>query len=872
MNISDFDDKISAKKRTVQDLASYIEIRSGNNPNYSLFLGAGSSVTSNISPATKLVDKWRMELYEMLSGEVFYDKDSARKYLTEKQGSWYNPSNEYSSLFEKKFDLPAQRRRFVESQVDGALPSIGYAYLVQLFTEGYFDTVFTTNFDDLINEAFYQFSGRRPLQCAHDSSIKGLSITSSRPKIIKLHGDYLFDDIKSTLNETESLEVNTKEKLIEFTKEYGLIVVGYAGNDRSIMDVINFLLKQDEYLKNGIYWCLRKEDEIGPELQKLLHKEKVYFVEIDGFDQLMAELYNINSKVGGFVFDEENKVNKKNSIYNKFIEDQYSLSENEYIKSDLERIKRNTTRQSISNLLSENNEDKSIYKNISDVDFHHLLNIDKLIKHKKYDEACVDCEKMIIKSIEPETKELFMNKMVSIYIEQDLYPKAMEKCDLLLKSDPYNVTYILRKSFIYRDYEDRIKYVREMIRELEHSSVLRNELGKVSLQYLKSKDCKNILTVDDAINHINHSLKLDPSLDNPAWRLKYRLLNVKKTRCTSDKDAKKNSDEIDRLLNDASRMNSHHSESLYLEMSNLVDGEEYGKMVSLITKMKNVAEKSRNDKRKTILGYRSTLNFSIMSFESKENALIILNDFIKNNSCENESDGAAALICRAEYEIAYNRDVEAASKYSLMSMNAEDSSDFVLRIIRIAMLKQENLSKCIEFINSISDDISDGDKYDYLHEAYSFASDYDNSMINLKLAYEETKDFNDYIFNYVFLLLCQGKYDKVINEVNTNLAQIEDVDIRNVLIINREVACKFLNNTVNERDLINVVGNSKGRSDVRLCATILSKGILHAQKEIDEAINNNYMNYYKYLRWPAIPKEALIKYSENRIIHSVNAA
>jgi hypothetical protein len=61
------------------------------------------------------------------------------------------------------------------------------------------------------NEAFYQFSRERPTLCAHDSSIKGVSVNSSRPKIIKVHGDYLFDSIKSTLNETESLEINTRE-------------------------------------------------------------------------------------------------------------------------------------------------------------------------------------------------------------------------------------------------------------------------------------------------------------------------------------------------------------------------------------------------------------------------------------------------------------------------------------------------------------------------------------------------------------------------------------------------------------------------------------------------------------------------------------
>lgn len=35
-----------------------------------------------------------------------------------------------------------------------------------------------------------------------------------------------------------------KNKFIEFSKDYGLIVVGYAGNDRSIMDILSYLLKK----------------------------------------------------------------------------------------------------------------------------------------------------------------------------------------------------------------------------------------------------------------------------------------------------------------------------------------------------------------------------------------------------------------------------------------------------------------------------------------------------------------------------------------------------------------------------------------------------------------------------------------------------
>ncbi|EJL6600804.1 SIR2 family protein, partial [Vibrio cholerae] len=295
MKYDDLKKELSHKERSIDDLVSYLKTRTSvSNPNYSLLLGSGASVTSGIRSGGQLVETWRKEIYELHSGEVYKDVQTAKTYLMTNEGSWYSEQNEYSSLFEKKFDLPSQRRRFVEQEVDSATPSIGYAYMVSLSNESdrYIGPIYTTNFDDLINEAFYQFSLNRPLVCAHDSSVNSLSVGSTRPKIIKLHGDYLFDDIKSTLRETESLEVNIKNKFVEFSKEYGLIVIGYAGHDRSIMDVLNHLLKSEDYFKNGVYWCIRDSDEISPELRKLIWRERVYFVKISGYDELMAELHH----------------------------------------------------------------------------------------------------------------------------------------------------------------------------------------------------------------------------------------------------------------------------------------------------------------------------------------------------------------------------------------------------------------------------------------------------------------------------------------------------------------------------------------------------------------------------------------------------
>ncbi|GLT13887.1 hypothetical protein GCM10007931_08610 [Vibrio algivorus] len=231
---------------------------------------------------------WRNTYNNMYSYED-QDKEPIKKQY------WYDKPQEYSILFETLYDQPSQRREFVESCIVDAKPSWGYIYLVNLLKKKNFNTIFTTNFDDLVNEACYTFSDSlRPIVCAHDSSINSVRLTSERPKIIKLHGDFLFDNIKNTVRELESLESNMREKFKQYATEFGMIVLGYAGNDRSVMDTLNTLLFTGEHFPHGVYWCVRKNtnfDSLSEQLKALTRFPNFHLVEIDGFDEFFAEVH-----------------------------------------------------------------------------------------------------------------------------------------------------------------------------------------------------------------------------------------------------------------------------------------------------------------------------------------------------------------------------------------------------------------------------------------------------------------------------------------------------------------------------------------------------------------------------------------------------
>src|SRR3569833_1443052 len=157
--------ELNIKKRSAENLIQFLKTRTSDVPYYTLLLGAGASVTSGVRSAGELVATWRKEVFQRLHPERTdpYDPEAAASMLAHHNGDWYSQQREYSSLFEKMFDLPRQRRMFVESEVADKQPSMGYAYLIRLIESNFLYTIFTTNFDDLLNVAFHQFSDLRPI-------------------------------------------------------------------------------------------------------------------------------------------------------------------------------------------------------------------------------------------------------------------------------------------------------------------------------------------------------------------------------------------------------------------------------------------------------------------------------------------------------------------------------------------------------------------------------------------------------------------------------------------------------------------------------------------------------------------------------------
>lgn len=856
MKLVDLEKNLPHKKRTLKDLSNYIMIKSGVSPNYSLFLGAGASVTSGINSGVQLVKSWRKDIYNLLSKNPYTDEKSAKEYLIEKESSWYDPSNEYSSLFEKIFDLPAQRRRFVEHQVDGKLPSIGYSYLVELFQAGFFDTVFTTNFDDLINEAFYQFSKERPTLCAHDSSIKGLSVNSSRPKIVKLHGDYLFDSIKSTLNETESLESNTKDKLIEFTKKYGLIFIGYAGNDKSVMDVINHLLRQDEYLRNGIYWCFRKNDEINPELQKILQKDRVYYLEIEGFDQALSEIYSYYNPEG-LSLESNLKSSKRELMFENFISDNYQLAENQFIKKDIDSLKKHTNKLDISHLINELSDGNFLDDGVTEIEFRDLLSLDNLIKNKNLDEAEKLAEKQISYCNNETLKRSYISRLISIFYEKEQYSRALLQMDKLIETDEFNINLHLKKSSLFKELSDTFDYLCELIKKFEYSYLIKNEYIKVSLELLESKDMRHKIVLKKLSAEVEKSIKLHPSLNNPAWLLSETIaLKIKE----SNKDHKKYVEYMDDKIKKMLDTNPSHINTLRVKCEFILAQNNLDKKLELINELNEIYKTSSENKREDIIKLLTLLHYHLIEKENKEKIAKNINDFIeKYIKDDTDKKNTGLLLFKASYILSYECDLFKAKELATYAIENNDANEYTNKILEILLHGDIDINICNRLMETLKGKISEKLFNFSFSQILTENEKYDDAIIYLDKALSNGLHFNTYLTHLTFIYLKEKNYQKVINTVDLHLKELENDSHKNVLIINRELAVRKLGNKINQTDIRNAIG-SDHKTGVSICGHILLGDNVQAKRLLDEKINNDFSNYYVYLKWPAIPDELLEKY------------
>ena len=257
----------------------------GSNPRrFCFILGAGASISSGIKTGQQLVNIWEKELSERNPNE--------HKEWKERLGiNEANMAAFYSKYYDRRFKRnPRDGYNYLENQMEGKKPSIGYVALAHLLATTPNNVVITTNFDHLAEDAISYHQQIMPRVIGHEALAHYGIEETSRPLIIKIHRDLLLSP-KSEESAVETLEKNWEPCLSSIFSRYCPVFIGYAGNDKSLMD---FLINNADKFKTNDwkcpYWIAYKTIPSEKTVLKFLDASDAYLILSNGFDDVMIEL------------------------------------------------------------------------------------------------------------------------------------------------------------------------------------------------------------------------------------------------------------------------------------------------------------------------------------------------------------------------------------------------------------------------------------------------------------------------------------------------------------------------------------------------------------------------------------------------------
>ncbi len=263
---------------------------------YSLFVGSGISVCAGIPLASvdlpsmpSIVSHIRRDFYNSLGKSHINDAELLAWYVDQKL--LQRPHTIYSDALNLIGDTSRARQRYLKRFFEGKEPGICHKSIAKLIEHKYLEVIFTTNFDPLVEEAIRNNGNcARPKVAAHSNSVKDVLITEPGPKVIKLHGDYLFSDIRTVEAETKKLTDDMRNKLRSFLNEHGLWVIGYSGNDDSVMKVFEEMNYDGGFFPYGLYWLYIEGHPPTDRVASFVREAGGQLLQINSAESLLEEL------------------------------------------------------------------------------------------------------------------------------------------------------------------------------------------------------------------------------------------------------------------------------------------------------------------------------------------------------------------------------------------------------------------------------------------------------------------------------------------------------------------------------------------------------------------------------------------------------
>ncbi|MFW0694585.1 TPR end-of-group domain-containing protein [Aliarcobacter butzleri] len=259
----------------------YEDVQKNSDSKYVFFLGAGCSVSSGINLAKDLAKNWYEELKKQ---KTKFDKFNEINEIDENKIDF---GNLYFEIFETLFPTPLAQQKEIQKITEGVTPSqkvtpsLGYYVLSEFMQKPQFNTIITTNFDNLIQDALIYSRNKRALVITHQDLAKFIE-RNDTPLITKIHGDAHIHPFNNS-NDTKEIPEDLKVAIQGLFINAKLIFIGYKGNDESIANLLEGCKRIDQ-----VYW-FGSNEPIDTKLKKWWEelKSKTHIKERD-FDKIMS--------------------------------------------------------------------------------------------------------------------------------------------------------------------------------------------------------------------------------------------------------------------------------------------------------------------------------------------------------------------------------------------------------------------------------------------------------------------------------------------------------------------------------------------------------------------------------------------------------
>jgi hypothetical protein len=272
-------------------LARCVEHLRTERGHYAFLLGAGISASAGVPLGGAIVAMLRQRLIEELRRDISPD---AGEEMLRQLGWLQDRETEYSEALLRAFSSDHERQLFFRELISGKMPTLAHYYLASIVAAGHCNLVLTTNFDDLFEKALASLGVDQFNVIAHAADTEYVSAHPELVTVVKLHGHYTFPQLANLSDDTRRLSGRLREYFGYLLRDYGLIVSGYAGRDRSVMEPITRSVR-GRTIPRGVIWCIRNKDELARTryLEELarMGSGTVRFLDIQDTDEFYRDLH-----------------------------------------------------------------------------------------------------------------------------------------------------------------------------------------------------------------------------------------------------------------------------------------------------------------------------------------------------------------------------------------------------------------------------------------------------------------------------------------------------------------------------------------------------------------------------------------------------